>query len=97
MLEAYSHEVCSAGYWPGGGPEGIFYSYIYPEPAGFREFPIGPTGAYFSAELGEFVLPYPLVRTAAHPDAVLLGFLQSTYEAAATCAHWDRDALERPA
>ena len=95
MLEAYSHEVYSAGYWPGGDPEGIFYSYIYPEPEGFREYPIRPAGAYFSEGLGEFVLPYPLVRTAADPDAVLLGFLQSTYEAAATCAHWDREALER--
>jgi hypothetical protein len=96
MLEAYSHEVCSAGYWPGGGPEGVFYSYVYPEPEGYREYPIEPSGAYFSAELGEFVLPYQLVRTAADPDAMLLGFLQGTYEAAATCARWDRSALERP-
>ncbi|WP_028265313.1 DUF5996 family protein [Arthrobacter sp. MA-N2] len=95
MLEAYSHEVCSAGYWPGGDPEGIFYSYIYPEPEGYREFPIRPAGAYFSAELGEFVMPYALVRTAADPDSVLLEFLQSTYEAAASCAHWNRRALER--
>lgn len=96
MLEAYSHEVCSAGYWPGGGPEGIFYSYVYPEPEGYREFPIATPGAYFSPELGEFVLPYELVRTAADPDAMLLRFLQGTYEAAATCARWDRSALERP-
>jgi hypothetical protein len=95
MLEAYSHEVCSAGYWPGGDAEGVFYSYAYPEPQGYREFPLETPGAYFSAELGEFVLPYRLVRTAADPDALLLGFLQGTYEAAATCAHWDRAALER--
>ncbi|MDQ0799037.1 DUF5996 family protein [Arthrobacter sp. SLBN-112] len=95
MLEAYSHEVNSAGYWPGGGPEGIFFSYIYPEPEGFRDFPIRPAGAYFSTELSEFVLPYALVRTAEDPEATLLEFLQSTYEAAAICASWDRAALER--
>lgn len=98
MLEAYSHEVSSAGYWPGGpGEEGIFYSYAYPEPPGFREAPVSPAEASFDEALGEFVLPYEVVRTAADPDAVLLDFLQTTYEAAADNAHWDRAALERPA
>lgn len=95
MLEAYSHELSSAGYWPGGDIEGVFYSYAYPEPAGFRDFLISPDGARYSDELGEFVLPYRLVRTAADPDKVLLDFLQSTYEAAATCADWDRASIER--
>jgi hypothetical protein len=96
MWEAYSHEVSSCGYWPGPpGDEGVFYSYAYPEPAGYRDTPIGPAGARWDEGLGEFVLPYELVRTAADPDALLLEFLQSTYEAAATAAAWDRDALER--
>jgi hypothetical protein len=95
MLEAYSHEVSSAGYWPGGEGEGLFYSYAYPEPAGYRETPVRPDGAGFNAELGEFVLPYELVRRADDPDGLLLDFLQSTYEAAATTAAWDRAALER--
>ena len=97
MWEAYSHEVSSAGYWPGPpGEEGVFYSYAYPEPPGYRDAEVGPEGARWDDGLGEFVLPYELVRTAADPDAVLLEFLQRTYEAAATTAHWDRDALERP-
>ncbi|GAA2497970.1 DUF5996 family protein [Streptomyces thermolineatus] len=95
MREAYSHEVSSAGYWPGGEDEGVFYSYAYPEPDGFREFPVTPAGAYYNEELGEFVLPYREVRTAEDPDGTLLEFLQSTYEAAATLAHWDRADLER--
>jgi hypothetical protein len=95
MLEAYSHEVSSCGYWPGGGGEGIFYSYAYPEPAGYRDVAVRPEGAAYQAELGEFVLPYELVRTAPDPDRLLLEFLQSTYEAAATTAGWDRAALER--
>ncbi|MFE1782356.1 DUF5996 family protein [Streptomyces sp. NPDC059506] len=94
MREAYSHEVSSAGYWPGGEDEGVFYSYAYPEPDGFREFPVAPAGAYYNEELGEFVLPYREVRTAEDPDGTLLEFLQSTYEAAAALAHWDRAALE---
>ncbi len=94
MLEAYSHEVSSCGFWP-GGTEGFFYSYAYPEPEGFRDAPITPPEARYDAELGEFVLPYEVVRTAADPDAVLLGFLQTTYEAAADHAHWDRAHLER--
>jgi Family of unknown function (DUF5996) len=95
MLEAYSHEVSSAGYWPGGEGEGLFYSNAYPEPAGYREVEVRPDGARFEADLGEFVLPYQLVRQADDPDGLLLDFLQSTDEAAATTAHWDRAALER--
>ncbi|GAA6525891.1 DUF5996 family protein [Intrasporangium sp. DVR] len=97
MHEAYSHEVSSAGYWPGAEGEGIFYSYAYPEPDGYRGRPAGPAGARFDTGLGEFVLPYTDVRTARDPDAVLLDFLQRTYEAAAVTARWDRGALERPA
>ncbi|MGQ0433704.1 MAG: DUF5996 family protein [Microthrixaceae bacterium] len=97
MWEAYSHEVSSAGYWPGPpGEEGVFYAYAYPDPPGYRDAPIGVDGARWDEELGEFILPYELVRTAADPDAVLLEFLQRTYEAAATTAAWDRAVLERP-
>lgn len=96
MWEAYSHEVSSCGYWPGPpGDEGVFYAYAYPEPPGYRDTPVTPGGACWDDELGEFVLPYELVRTAPDPDAVLLEFLQSTYEAAAVTADWDHDALER--
>ncbi len=99
MREAYSHEVSSAGFWPGGN--GIdypaFYSYAYPVTADFSKSPVRPAEAFFSASLGEFLLPYDAVRTASDPDAALLAFLQSTYEAAAQSAHWDRAALERPA
>jgi hypothetical protein len=95
MLEAYSHEVSSAGYWPGGEGEGLFYAYAYPEPPGFREYPVRPAGAVYRAELGEFVLPYEVVRTAADPARTLLEFLQSSYDAAATCGSWDRVRLER--
>jgi uncharacterized protein DUF5996 len=94
--EAYSHEVSSAGFWPGSGAIDYpaFYSYAYPEPAGFRTTPVRPDAAFFSEALGEFILPYDAVRTAAQPDQALLEFLQSTYEAAANAAKWDRDALE---
>jgi Family of unknown function (DUF5996) len=95
MLEAYSHEVSSCGYWPGGDGEGIFYSYAYPEPAGFRAVNVRPKEASFDHQLAEFVLPYEVVRAAPEPDLVLLEFLQSTYEAAADAAAWDRAALER--
>ncbi|TFV72619.1 hypothetical protein E4P40_20435, partial [Blastococcus sp. CT_GayMR20] len=96
MLEAYSHEVSSCGYWPGGpGEEGVFYSYAYPEPAGFRQYADLPEGARWDDELSEFVLPYEHVRTAPDPDALLLDFLQRTYEAAADGAQWDRASLER--
>jgi len=91
--EAYSHEESSAGFWPGSDYP-AFYSYAYPEPAGFRTTPVRPDAAFFSEALGEFILPYDAVRTAAKPDQALLEFLQSTYEAAANAAKWDRDALE---
>jgi Family of unknown function (DUF5996) len=97
MQDAYSHEVSSAGFWPGGnGVDASFYSYAYPAPAGFAKAPVLPAAASFSETLGEFLLPYEAVRTASDPDAVLLEFLQSTYEAAATLAQWDRAAFERP-
>ncbi|HEY2210349.1 MAG TPA: DUF5996 family protein [Bradyrhizobium sp.] len=94
--EAYSHEESSAGFWPGSGAIDYpaFYSYAYPEPAGFRTTPVRPDAAFFSEALGEFILPYDAVRTAPQPDQALLDFLQSTYEAAANAANWDRDALE---
>ncbi len=97
MREGYSHELSSAGFWPGGEPlpEPVFYSYAYPTPEGFADAPVRPEGAYFHAGMGEFVLPYETVRSAADPDAALLDFLQSTYEAAANALHWDRSALER--
>ena len=91
---AYSHEVSSCGFWAGGSAEGSFYAYAYPTPAGFREWPVEPSGAYYDEGLGEFILPYRLVRTADDPDAYLLSFLQSTYEAAADLAKWDRAELE---
>lgn len=94
--EAYSHEVSSAGFWPGSGAVDYpaFYCYAYPEPAGFRTAKVRPEAAFFSEALGEFILPYDAVRTAANPDQTLLEFLQSSYEAAADAAQWDRDALE---
>ena len=99
MREAYSHEVSSAGFWPGGNGTdyAAFYSYAYPTPAGFRERRgAARRRAFFSETLGEFLLPYDAVRTAADPDAALLAFLQSTYEAAAHAGAWDRAALECP-
>jgi len=97
MVDAYSHELSSCGFWPGGGPidEPAFYAYAYPEPKGFKDFPIHPEGAFYQKEMSEFILPYDLVRTAKSPDDFLLSFLQSTYEAAAINAKWDRQALER--
>ena len=93
--DAYSHEVSSCGFWPGGpGAEAFFYSYAYPEPKGYAQYAIGPAQAGFNAQFGEFLLPYEAVRTAADPDTMLLEFLQTTYEAAANCAGWDRAALE---
>ena len=98
MEEAYSHEVSSAGFWPGSGlGEAAFYAYAYPEPDGFRKFAVRPDAAYFHEELGEFILPYEAVRMADDPDAALLDFLQSTYEAVADLAGWDRSSLERKA
>jgi hypothetical protein len=96
--EAYSHEVSSAGFWPGGpGLEyPVFYSYAYPAPDGFADAKVSPPEAFYSREFGEFILPYDAMRTAADPERVLLAFLQSAYEAAASLARWDRKALERP-
>jgi len=95
MQEAYSRELSSAGFWPGQGlGEAAFYSYAYPPPDGFASASVQPAEAYFHAGLGEFILPYEAVRRAPDPDAALLSFLQSTYEAAATRAGWDRAALE---
>lgn len=94
--EAYSHEVSSAGFWPGGGAiaYAAFYSYCYPTPAGFADALVGPADARFDPQLGEFILPYDAVRNAGDPDAALLIFLQTTYEAAANAGNWDRAALE---
>jgi hypothetical protein len=93
--DAYSHEVSSCGFWPGApGIEPFFYSYAYPEPPGYAQYPIAPAQAGFNAAFGEFVLPYEAMRQSADPDDALLQFLQSTYEAAANCAHWDRQTLE---
>ena len=97
--EAYSHEVSSCGFWPGGGPVpyAAFYSYAYPEPAGYSAAAIRPSGAFYSTELREFLLPYDVVRESAAPDDTLLDFLQTTYEAAADLGKWDREGLERRA
>ncbi|MCO1334233.1 DUF5996 family protein [Microbulbifer sp. OS29] len=95
--EAYSHEVSSAGFWPGGGgvDSACFYSYAYPKPQGFAQAKVAPDAAYYSEDLGEFLLPYDAVRTSRSPDDTLLDFLQSTYEAAADKGMWDRSALEK--
>jgi hypothetical protein len=97
MVEAYSHEVSSCGFWPGGGlvDEPAFYAYAYPEPQGFKDYPIQPPEAFYHSGISEFLLPYDVVRTAKSPDEVLLSFLQSTYEAEAMCAKWARSELER--
>jgi hypothetical protein len=95
--EAYSHEVSSAGFWPGGGGPvdyAAFYSYAYPAPDGFSAASVKPQTAFFSRDLGEFLLPYDAVRTASDPDRALMEFLQSTYDAAASLAKWDRKSLE---
>jgi hypothetical protein len=94
--EAYSHEVSSAGFWPGGGAINYpaFYSYAYPAPAGFAQARVFPGDAHYSSKLGEFVLPYDAVRQAHDPEAILMAFLQSTYNAAADLGAWDRHALE---
>jgi hypothetical protein len=94
--EAYSHEVSSCGFWPGGGPVAYpaFYAYAYPEPAGFAQADVQPEAAFYSAEMHEFLLPYASVRESDNPDQTLLQFLQSTYNAAANLGRWDRTALE---
>ncbi len=96
VVEAYSHEVSSCGFWPGAGlGSPAFYAYAYPEPPGFRDYPVRPEEAHYDHVLGEFVLPYEAVRAARSPDELLLAFLESTYEAAAVLARWDRASLER--
>jgi hypothetical protein len=97
MAEAYSHEVSSCGFWPGNGGYGraAFYVYAYPEPAGYGDTRLATADAFYDRNLGQFILPYDAVRRAHDPDALLLGFLQETYAAAANLANWDRNALER--
>lgn len=97
MQEAYSHEVSSCGFWPGNGGYGraAFYSYAYPEPPGFSDASVRPDAAFYDKDLGQFILPYDAVRSAASPDESLMDFLQSTYGAAADRGQWDRAALER--
>jgi hypothetical protein len=99
MQEAYSQEVISHGFWPGGGPvpEPVVYGYAAPEPPGFKEASVEPAAAYYHRDLGEFLLPYEAVRTAADPDAMIRAFVNTTYEQAATLGKWDRASLERPA
>jgi hypothetical protein len=99
MQEAYSQEVSSAGFWAGDDrfPEAAFYSYAYPAPAGFGDAAVLPAAARYEAALGEFVLPYAAVRAAPDPSSEVLAFLESTYEAAANLARWDRPRLERTA
>jgi hypothetical protein len=94
--EAYSHEVSSAGFWPGGGGTDFaaFYSYAYPTPNGFADAQVVPAGAYFDRKLGEYLLPYDVVRNSSEPEATLMAFLESTYRAAADAGRWDRAALE---
>jgi Family of unknown function (DUF5996) len=96
--DAYSQEVSSAGFWPGSGnvKAPSYYSYAYPAPKGFAEARAMPASAGYDADMGEFLMPYEAVRTSGDPDGTLLGFLQSTYEAAANLAHWDRQFLEGP-
>ncbi len=95
--EAYSHEVSSVGFWPGGGAfaDAAFYAYAAPAPPGFRDAPVRPAAAHWDATLGEFLLPYAELRRAPAPDAALLDFCRSTYAAAADLGQWDRAALER--
>jgi hypothetical protein len=98
MREAYSHEVISHGFWPGGGSvlEPVFYGYAAPEPDGLQEARVRPAAAYYHRDLGEFLLPYEAVRTSADPEGAILAFVDSTYAKAATLAGWDRATLERP-
>ncbi len=97
MQEAYSHEVSSCGFWPGNGGYGraAFYIYAYPQPPGYGDARLRTAEAFYDRDLGQFILPYDAVRESRDPDALLLGFLQETYESAADMAHWDRRALER--
>jgi len=97
MREAYSHEVISHGFWPGGPPllEPTFYAYAVPEPAGFKSAPVRPDAAFYHGALGEFVLPYDAMRRSDDPERALRAFVDSTYQSAATLGGWDRAALER--
>jgi hypothetical protein len=99
MRDAYSHEVISHGFWPGGGAvlEPAFYAYAVPEPEGLKDARVAPDAAYYHPGMGEFILPYESVRSAASPDAALAAFVESTYVEAATRAGWGRAALERSA
>ena len=97
MREAYSHEVISHGFWPGGPPvlEAAFYAYAVPEPPGLKDAKVRPDAAFYHHEMGEFILPYEAVRTSNSPEAAIRAFIESTYEQAANLAHWDRAGLER--
>ena len=97
MREAYSHEVISHGFWPGGAPvlEPVFYGYVVPEPAGFKEAAVQPAETYYHRELGEFLLPYEAVRTADDPDKMIWEFIDTTYRQAAMLGGWDLAALDR--
>jgi hypothetical protein len=97
MVEAYSHEVSSCGFWPGNGGYGraAFYVYAYPEPAGYGDAPIKTGGAFYDKNVGQFILPYDVARATGDPDALVLGFFQETYAAAADLGRWDREKLER--
>jgi hypothetical protein len=96
MRDAYTHEVISHGFWPGSGslPEPSLYAYAVPEPQGLKDARVQPDGAYYHRELGEFILPYDAVRTAASPERAIMEFVHSTYASAATLGNWDREALE---
>jgi hypothetical protein len=96
MLEAYSHEVASCGFWPGGGEEGAFYAYAYPEPGGFSQASVDPAQAFYSQDLRQFLLPYEAVRNAADPDRAALAFFESTYAAAAELGGWDPSLVAAP-
>lgn len=93
---AYSHEVSSCGFWPGGGPilEPVFYAYAYPEPMGYKNYSVRPQATFYDNDMREFLLPHTALRQAENPDSMLLDFVHSTYEAAAECGGWDRRALE---
>jgi hypothetical protein len=96
MQESYSSELSSCGFWPGVGlGEPAFYAYHYPEPPGYPAYPIQPAEAYYHPTLKEFILPYEAVRTAPHWEEAMLSFLQTTYEAGANLARWDRQTLEQ--
>jgi hypothetical protein len=95
MVEAYSRELSSVGFWAGNGVgEAAFYAYAYPAPQGYSQAKLSPKEAYYHESLGEFILPYEAVRSSSEPDAALMSFLQSSYEAAADLAQWDRESLD---